>query len=340
MLKLSPRSRGPADDELSALVDQYRLAAWSLGTLTAYRSAARGFAGFLRERRSLGSPLLPATSADVAEYLALLARKGLSPNTIAKITSAIRWIHHRADLENPTAAPVVREALAGINRIHGRPRKSKKALLGRALHRILDAIDSDTTLKGRRRDPARAAELRARNRALILMGFALAARRAELVALDLEHLEVTPTGYKITIARSKTDKKGHGQVVAVDHVNVDTSPLAALEDWLRFRGPAPGPVFLRLDNRTSSSVDAYARRLTPQTVRAVVQTAALAAGLNPNDYSAHSLRKALATAAAAAGAPLQQIARAGRWRSLDALKLYLLEPDEAVTRYLLSALVH
>jgi site-specific recombinase XerD len=54
-----------------------------------------------------------------------------------------------------------------------------------------------------------------RDRALLLLGFAGAFRRSELVALDVADLEETEDGYRITIRRSKTDQEAQGQVIAI-----------------------------------------------------------------------------------------------------------------------------
>jgi integrase len=54
-----------------------------------------------------------------------------------------------------------------------------------------------------------------RDRALLLIGFAGAFRRSELVALDVEDIEEIPEGLRITIRRSKTDQEGHGDVIAI-----------------------------------------------------------------------------------------------------------------------------
>jgi site-specific recombinase XerD len=48
-----------------------------------------------------------------------------------------------------------------------------------------------------------------RDRALLLIGFAGAFRRSELVALNLEDIEETAEGLRVAIRRSKTDREGH-----------------------------------------------------------------------------------------------------------------------------------
>ena len=52
-----------------------------------------------------------------------------------------------------------------------------------------------------------------RDRAIILLGFAGAFRRSELVALDVEDFEEAPEGLLVTIRRSKTDQEGLGRKV-------------------------------------------------------------------------------------------------------------------------------
>ena len=54
-----------------------------------------------------------------------------------------------------------------------------------------------------------------RDRALLLVGFAAAFRRSELVALDVADLEQTPEGLRVTIRRAKTDQEGLGRTLAI-----------------------------------------------------------------------------------------------------------------------------
>jgi len=57
-----------------------------------------------------------------------------------------------------------------------------------------------------------------RDRALLLLGFAAALRRSELVALNVEDLEFdTARGLKLTIRKSKTDQQQAGAQVAVPY---------------------------------------------------------------------------------------------------------------------------
>jgi site-specific recombinase XerD len=54
-----------------------------------------------------------------------------------------------------------------------------------------------------------------RDSALLLLGFAGAFRRSELVALDVADIEETQTGLLVTIRRSKTDQEAMGRTIAI-----------------------------------------------------------------------------------------------------------------------------
>jgi hypothetical protein len=54
-----------------------------------------------------------------------------------------------------------------------------------------------------------------RDHALLLIGFAGAFRRSELVALDVADIEETQTGLLVTIRRAKTDQEAVGRTIAI-----------------------------------------------------------------------------------------------------------------------------
>src|SRR5262249_9657248 len=81
-----------------------------------------------------------------------------------------------------------------------------------------------------------------RDRALVLLGFAGAFRRSELVALDVGHIEQTEAGLRVTIAQSKTDQEGKGETIAILRGDV-ACPVKALTDWLTAAAITQGPVF-------------------------------------------------------------------------------------------------
>jgi hypothetical protein len=70
------------------------------------------------------------------------------------------------------------------------------------------------------------------DRALLLLGFAGALRRSELVGVDVDHLTWTRNGLRL-IERSKTDAEGEGAEIAISRGQANgTCPVIALKTWL------------------------------------------------------------------------------------------------------------
>ena len=81
-----------------------------------------------------------------------------------------------------------------------------------------------------------------RDRALLLLGFAGAFRRSELVALDVADVEETETGLLITIRRSKTDQEGEGVAIAIARGTI-ACPARVFREWLDAATIESGPIF-------------------------------------------------------------------------------------------------
>jgi hypothetical protein len=81
-----------------------------------------------------------------------------------------------------------------------------------------------------------------RDRAVLLLGFAGAFRRSELVALDVADLQETDDGFRVLIRRSKTDQEGHGETIAIVRGH-HACPAKAVKAWLSAAGITAGPLF-------------------------------------------------------------------------------------------------
>ena len=143
----------------------------------------------------------------------------------------------------------------------------------------------------------------ARDRALLLVGFASAMRRSELVAVRLEHLTHLPNGVEIFLPSSKTDQQGRGRTVFIPHANGDRCPVRALALWLEVSGIDEGFVF-----RAVSRHDRVARQgLSAQSVALVVKASVKRVGSDASKVSGHSLRAGYCTSAAEKGLQPWQI---------------------------------
>jgi integrase len=243
----------------------------------------------------------------VALFLAAQAKLEIAPSTLGRRLAAIRLMHVGAKLSSPHDALEVDEVMRGIRRAWKRPVAQKAPAVDEEVKQMVDAVEPQT-LKG------------LRNRALLLLGFAGAFRRSELVALDTDHLHERSEGLAVLIASSKTDQEGQGQVVAIPRVpDSPYCPVQAVSDWLVAANISGGPVFRRLHRGDTVGHS----RLTDQSVALVIKTLAAKVGLDPGRYAGHSLRSGFLTSAARNRASIFKMADQSRHKSLDVLRDYV-----------------
>ena len=272
-------------------------------TRKAYSSA---FADFATWCNGFGAGPLPAEPVTVAAYVAHLADAGRKASTINLHVAAIAAVHGAAGHDAPTSAEAVRATIRGVRRTIG-TRQTRKA-----------PATAETVKRMLRKLPERSGNLTTlRDRALILLGFAAALRRSELVALDVSDLERVPDGIVIHIRRSKTDQEGAGQEVAVPR-GAKLKACDALDAWLAAAKITAGPVFRSVNKGGAVS----AVRLTDRSVADIVKRHAAAAGLDASLFSGHSLRAGFVTSALAAGADLLKVMDVTRHTQVQTLKRY------------------
>jgi integrase len=161
-----------------------------------------------------------------------------------------------------------------------------------------------------------------RDRALLLVGFAGAFRRSELVSLDVADLEFTGGGLIVTLRKSKTDQEGRTRRLGIPYGSSEqTCPVRSERAWLESAHITHGPVFRSLDRFHR----VQPKRLSDKAVALVVKRRAKAVGLDPARYAGHSLRAGLATSAAAAGASERVIMSQTGHRSAEMVRRYIRE---------------
>jgi integrase len=135
----------------------------------------------------------------------------------------------------------------------------------------------------------------ARDRALLLLGWAGAFRRSALVGLDVPDLLVDAEGLAVTIRRDKTDPEARGRVLAIPFSSsADVCPVRSIRAWLDASGVSEGPIFRAVARHGRVG----AARLSDRAVALVVQRAAASIGLDAATFAGHSLRAGFATSAA------------------------------------------
>jgi integrase len=229
--------------------------------------------------------------------------------TLRRRVAAIARAHRIAKHPLDTRHPAIRETLRGIARTHGEPARRSAALTTDEIRRLVEVCGND--LAG------------LRDRALVLIGFAGALRRSELVGLDVAHVSPTPKGLRLMIPRSKTDASGEGaEVGVVRGAREETCPVRALRAWLEAAEISDGPVFRRVTQWETVGK----KRLHPDAVRQILVRRAAAAGIKGSrlePVTPHGMRAGFVTTAYRNGVLDEEIMGHTRHRSLTTMRSYV-----------------
>ena len=286
------------DSAEPGLVGDYVRAALASNTRRAYRADLDHFRGW--------GGTLPATDRMIAEYLAAHAGK-LAVATLERRLATLARAHREYASPNPAKAEIVRLVMQGIRRVHGSVQRRVTPLLWEDLEAIVADMDETTTDM--------------RDRAVLLIGFAGAFRRSELVALNCTDLDWQAEGVLVTVRRSKTDPYGKERELAIPKGVGQKCPVRALRDWLDRAGIGDGPVF-RPVTRCGRVLP---QRLSPEAVVRIVKRRVHMLGRDPRTYSGHSLRAGFATSAAVAGVPTWRVRQQTGHSSTEMLGRYIRE---------------
>lgn len=271
-------------------------------TLRSYRADWQNFEDWCR-RRKLRS--LPADPASVCAYLVERSRT-MKASTLRRSLLVIGKVHKIRGVANPKDDERVRRTWRGLLRTIGEAQTQKSPLLMDDLRRIMVALPN--TLAGHR------------DRAIVLLGFAGAMRRSELVSLDVSDLELTKEGLVVVLHRSKTDQTGKGRRIGIPYgQNEQTCPVRCVQQWISRAKISEGPLFRKINRFGRVEVN----RLVPYSVALIVKNAFHLIGKNPGRFGGHSLRAGLATSAAMAGVEERSIQEQTGHKSLKTLRNYI-----------------
>lgn len=249
---------------------------------------------------------MPAFPQYISEYLTQEAIRGIKPVTLVRRIAAIRMAHKAFNCPNPTDHDIVKTTMQGIRRAKlNSPDKKAPVTAERLESMVAQCPDSLIGL---------------RDKALLLVGFAGAFRRSELVSLSINDIERTPEGIKITIRKSKGDQEGKGQTIAILN-GTRFRVVDALYHWLKKAHISSGFLFRSI--RKSSKVQQS--RLSSHAVADIVKRYANKAGFNIDSFSGHSLRSGFITSGAQAGADLIKLMEVSRHKKPETIMGYVRE---------------
>ena len=296
--------------------EMLRKAARSKNTRVAYEKGWRCFVSWCQ-----AVDLVPreAKADDVVRFLVSMTsedRTGggrpLALSTLRLYRTGLNDRWRSFGLPSPASAKVVDEVLQGLARLRGNTPRRVKALREYQILAMLDSCGGG--LHG------------LRDAAVLSLGFAAALRRSELCYLRTDDLEHKGSeGLLVHVRRSKTDVQGTGQKVAVIEGKA-VKPIARVERWLRASGISKGYVFQTLLRGGVAS----GCPLDPGDVARVVKRHARRIGLEPRDYSGHSLRAGFVTSAAVHHARIDKIMEVTRHRNAETVLKYIRDEESFV----------
>ena len=295
--------------ETAQKAGEYIRASKAAATRRAYDSDWRHFEGWCGKN---GLASLPAEPRSVALYIAHLASpgEGESPRkaaTISRRLTSINTVHKMGGLDSPATMNhrLVAATFHGIRRTLGTAQTRKKPLTRERLIKIFDALEGPIAA--------------ARDKALLLIGFAGALRRSELAAMRFEDVIWHRKGITIRLPRSKTDQEAVGREVEILWgVHDQTCPVMALENWLKIAQVKDGPVF-----RSVGQYGKVGGGLHPNSIGRLVKDLVRKAKISaPESYGGHSLRAGFVTEASANGATDGQIMKQTGHTSLAMVRRY------------------
>ena len=274
-------------------------------TLRAYKADWAHYAAWCA---AAGFTPVPAAPATVGAYLASLAYSH-APTTVRRRLSAIGKMHRFNDLPWNASHRDIQAPLQGLLRTRGRPVQKAAALTLPLLRQLVATCDASA--RGRR------------DRALLLIGFAAALRRSELVALKVEDVSVAAGGLRLRIGRGKTDQAGQGAEIGLPRGrHAETCPQLAFDAWQEVAKRRAGPLFRRIS--TADRIGEAA--LHPDAVRQILGYRVRLAGLAVDGFdrlSAHALRVGFITEAYGKGVRDEDIMRHTRHRDLRTMRGYV-----------------
>lgn len=297
----------------------------SANTRLAYEKGWRRFVSFCEET---GREAMEATGEDVAQFLVHTAsqprsrrattggNRPVSLGTLQISLSAINRKYKDAGRESPGHSVVVAAVVHGLTRIRGTGQRKVKAIREYEMRKMLACCD-------RRAQSGFFRVVSVRDAALLAIGFAGALRRSEICQLNVEDVDFIGQpdehdGLYLTIRRSKTDQAAKGQRIAIP-AGKGLNAVARLHRWLALSQATEGPLFQSLwrGGRLRG------RRLHHSDIPRLVKHYVQAIGLDPAEYSGHSLRAGFVTSAAVHGARLDKIMEVTRHNSAEMVLRYI-----------------
>lgn len=263
--------------------------AFAPATLTLYNSVLKRLSEWLDHRK--------LSDDSLALHLCELHERGLAPNSISTVVTALRFLCKHSHIPSPIGPHTIRIHSA-IRRLGcNRGRGQSPGISFQEAEKMIRTAEARTNRYTGLRD---AAIFSVASDALL--------RVSEIITLDYEDFTVNRDGSgHLSIRKSKTDQEGLG---AVQYLGNPT--VTRVQKWLSYSGIESGPLFRpRAKNRQTP-----AKRMGARTVTDAIQNTARQAGIRER-VTGHSFRVGATQDLTTMGASIAELQIAGRWKSPD-----------------------
>lgn len=286
-----PRRRVVVSKQVQAYLNVSR----SANTISGYVSDVRSFLKW--------GGRIPSRPEVVAEFLASeAATKAFA--TVRRKNAAIGLAHRELGYPSPSYFEIVKGTLRGIKRAKPYKVRQKRPMVA---EQVIAATKGLTGVAG------------ARDRAILMIGFAGAFRQSELVGLNVEDFGMRDGSLVVSLRSCKTDQMSEGREVVIPRGYGARCPIKALLKWLQISAIRTGAVFRRVDRNGV----VLQGRVGSGIVARIVKERADSIGLDSKGFGGHSLRAGYVTTAAARGIPIWAIKRQTGHSSETMLEAYI-----------------
>jgi integrase len=257
---------------------------------------------------------LPAKPVHIILYLMVLGKNAKTFSAINLAVSAIAWAHKLAGRQSPTEDILVLEAIKGLKRQLGKPSLPKEPFTIQNINQFV-LIMSRVSLKD------------IRNTIIIVLAFYAFLRVDEVRHLKTSQIKFKQGHLEILIKKSKCDQLRLGDTVVVAKLGGPKCPVGLLELYLdkaNIKLETDQFLFRRICNY-KGCMQIYKKDcpISYSIIRDAVKEKAKQIGLDPRQYSTHSMRSGGATAAADDGVNDRIMQRHGRWASSQSKNRYV-----------------
>ena len=287
---------------------EYSKKSKSENSIRAYRFAWKKFNAWCEEHSySIDAPPNQSFELLVGLFVCSMAKeRALKPASLTAYLAGLKHFYAERGVDLDTHHREIRNAMSGIRREQGTAQVKKLPLNVENIRVLVDSMQESESIPN------------VRDRALILIGFAGAFRRSELVGIDIEHLDFGPNGVSVYLPSSKTDQEGQGRFVDIPFAsNEKYCPVRALKSWISNAGIEKGPVFLQL----KKAGKIIRKRLGDYSVALILKKRCAPFGFS-NDISGHSLRAGHVTSSIKRGTSETWIMRQTGHKSVNTLRKY------------------